>query len=145
MIRMIKLFSLSLFMMFSTNIFAQQSEAGVVKAMDTLNTAIKAADAKQLEKVTTPELTYGHSNGRLETQAQFIDALVQKRSVFKTLDISKQVIHMMGDIAIVRNHVSADTDPGAKGTIVRVEIDVTYVWRYINNEWKLIARQAYKL
>jgi len=145
MIRMIKLFGLTLLISFGTNASAQQTEAGVAKAMDTLNAAIKSADPQQLDKIAIPDLTYGHSNGRLEDKAQFIDALVQKRSVFKTIDISKQTIHMQGDTAVVRNHVSADTDPGAKGTIVHVEIDVIYVWRFVGGEWKLIARQAYKL
>lgn len=145
MIRIIKLFGLSLLISFGANAAAQQTEAGVSKAMDTLNAAIKSADPQQLDKIAIPDLTYGHSNGRLENKAQFIESLVQKRSVFKTLDISKQTIHMQGDTAVVRNHVSADTDPGAKGTIVHVEIDVIYVWRFVAGEWKLIARQAYKL
>ncbi|MDO8693598.1 MAG: nuclear transport factor 2 family protein [Sheuella sp.] len=145
MVRMIKLFGLALLISVGANASAQQTEAGVAKAMDTLNAAIKSADPQQLDKIAIPDLTYGHSNGRLENKAQFIDALVQKRSVFKTIDISKQTIHMQGDTAVVRNHVSADTDPGAKGTIVHVEIDVIYVWRFIAGEWKLIARQAYKL
>lgn len=145
MIRMIKLFGLALLISFGTNSSAQQTEAGVAKAMDSLNAAIKSADPQQLDKIAIPDLSYGHSNGRLETKAQFIDALVQKRSVFKTIDVSKQTIHMQGDTAVVRNHISADTDPGAKGTIVHVEIDVIYVWRFVGGEWKLIARQAYKL
>ncbi len=145
MIRMIRLCCLVFLLGLGANAYAQQNEDGVVKAQEALNAAIKAANAQQLDKLTIPELTYGHSNGRLETKTQFIDALVQKKSVFKTLDISKQTIHMQGDTAVVRNHVSADTDPGAKGTIVHVEIDVVYVWRYLAGEWKLIARQAYKL
>jgi len=145
MIRMLKLIGLTLLICVGANAAAQQNEAGVTKAMDTLNAAIKSADAQQLDKIAIPDLTYGHSNGRLENKSEFIDALVQKRSVFKTIDVSKQTIHMQGDTAVVRNHVSADTDPGAKGTIVHVEIDVIYVWRFIAGEWKLIARQAYKL
>ncbi len=145
MIRIIKLFGLALLLSIGASAAAQQTEAGVAKAMDALNTAIKSADPQQLDKIAIADLTYGHSNGRLENKAQFIDALVQKRSVFKTIDISKQTIHMQGDTAVVRNHVSADTDPGAKGTIVHVEIDVIYVWRFVAGEWKLIARQAYKL
>ncbi len=145
MIRMIRIFGLALFLSLGVNAYAQQTEEGVSKAMDTLNAAIKSADPQQLDKISIADLTYGHSNGRLENKAQFIDALVQKRSVFKTIDVSKQTIHMQGDTAVVRNHVSADTDPGAKGTIVHVEIDVIYVWRFIAGEWKLIARQAYKL
>lgn len=145
MIRMIKLFGLALLLSMGVNASAQQTDAGVTKAMSTLNAAIKSADPQQLDRIAIPELTYGHSNGRLETKAQFIDALVQKRSVFKTLDVSKQTIHMQGDTAVVRNHISADTDPGAKGAIVHVEIDVIYIWRFIAGEWKLIARQAYKL
>lgn len=145
MIRMIKLFGIALLIGIGANVSAQPTEAGVVKAQETLNNAIKSADQSQLDKIAAVDLTYGHSNGRLENKSQFIDALVSKRSVFRTLDASKQVVVMQGDTAVIRNHVSADTDPGAKGTIVHVELDIIYFWRYVNGEWKLLARQAYKL
>lgn len=124
--------------------FAQQAtEADVAKAMDALNAAIISADAQKLNEITGAQLSYGHSNGRLETKAEFVSALVERRSVFVKIDITNQKIAMMGNVAIVRNHLSGDTNTGGKPA--HVELDVMYVFRLEGGDWKLIGRQAYKL
>lgn len=124
--------------------FAQQAtEADVAKAMDALNAAIISADAQKLNEITGAQLSYGHSNGRLETKAEFVSALVERRSVFVKIEITNQKIAMMGNVAIVRNHLSGDTNTGGKPA--HVELDVMYVFRLEGGDWKLIGRQAYKL
>lgn len=124
--------------------FAQQAtEADVAKAMDALNAAILSGDAQKLNAITGAQLSYGHSNGRLETKAEFVSSLVERRSVFVKIEISNQKIAMMGDTAIVRNHLSGDTNSGGKPA--HVELDIMYVFRLEGGEWKLIGRQAYKL
>jgi hypothetical protein len=124
--------------------FAQQaSEADIAKAMDALNAAIISGDAQKLNAITGAQLSYGHSNGRLETKAEFVSSLVERRSVFVKIDISNQKIVMMGDTAIVRNHLSGDTNSGGKPA--HVELDIMYVFRLEGGDWKLIGRQAYKL
>jgi hypothetical protein len=124
--------------------FAQQAtEADVAKAMDALNAAILSGDAQKLNAITGAQLSYGHSNGRLETKAEFVSSLVERRSVFVKIEISNQKIAMMGDTAIVRNHLSGDTNSGGKPA--HVELDIMYVFRLEGGDWKLIGRQAYKL
>ena len=124
--------------------FAQQAtEADIAKAMDALNAAIISGDAQKLNAITGAQLSYGHSNGRLETKAEFVSSLVERRSVFVKIDISNQKIVMMGDTAIVRNHLSGDTNSGGKPA--HVELDIMYVFRLEGGDWKLIGRQAYKL
>lgn len=124
--------------------FAQQAtEADVAKAVDALNAAILSADAQKLNAITGAQLSYGHSNGRLENKAEFVSALVERRSVFTKIEISKQNIVMMGNTAIVRNHLSGDTNSGGKPA--HVELDIMYVFRLEGGDWKLIGRQAYKL
>ena len=124
--------------------FAQPAtEADVAKAMDALNAAIISGDAQKLNAITGAQLSYGHSNGRLETKAEFVSAIVERRSVFVKIDITNQKMTLMGDVAIVRNHLSGDTNTGGKPA--HVELDVTYVFRLEGGDWKLIARQAYKL
>jgi ketosteroid isomerase-like protein len=124
--------------------FAQQAtEADVARAMDALNAAIVSADAQKLNEITGAQLSYGHSNGRLENKAEFVAALVERRSVFTKIDITNQKIVMMGNTAIVRNHLSGDTNTGGKPA--HVELDVMYVFRLEGGDWKLIGRQAYKL
>lgn len=135
---------LACFILTCSSAFAQQAtEADVAKAMDALNAAILSADAQKLNAITGAQLSYGHSNGRLETKAEFVSALVEGRSVFVKIDITNQKIAMMGNTAIVRNHLSGDTNTGGKPA--HVEIDVMYVFRLEGGDWKLIGRQAYKL
>ena len=135
---------LACFILTCSSAFAQQAtEADVAKAMDDLNAAILSADAQKLNAITGAQLSYGHSNGRLETKAEFVSAIVERRSVFVKIDITNQKIAMMGNTAIVRNHLSGDTNTGGKPA--HVEIDVMYVFRLEGGDWKLIGRQAYKL
>jgi len=135
---------LACFILTCSSAFAQQTtEADVAKAMDALNAAILSGDAQKLNAITGAQLSYGHSNGRLETKAEFVSAIVERRSVFVKIDITNQKIAMMGDTAIVRNHLSGDTNTGGKPA--HVEIDVIYVFRLEGGDWKLIGRQAYKL
>ena len=135
---------LTCFVLACSSAFAQQAtEADVAKAMNALNAAILSADAQKLNAITGAQLSYGHSNGRLETKAEFVASLVERRSVFVKIEISNQKIAMMGDTAIVRNHLSGDTNSGGKPG--HVELDIMYVFRLEGGEWKLIGRQAYKL
>jgi ketosteroid isomerase-like protein len=116
-------------------------EAAVALALESLSQAIIAADKAKLESLTLPEITYGHSDGRVQDRATFIDALVAKKSIFRTLDSTKQTITVAGDTAIVRNHMSADVDPGGR----HVELEMIYVWLKRGGEWKLVLRQASKI
>lgn len=135
---------LTCFVLTCSTAFAQQAaEADVAKAMDALNAAILSAEAQKLNAITGDQLSYGHSNGRLETKAEFVSSLVERRSVFVKIDITKQKIELMGNIAIVRNHLSGDTNSGGKPG--HVELDIMYVFRLEGGDWKLIGRQAYKL
>ena len=135
---------LAAFLSFAFPVLAQSpDEAAVAKAMEALAQASIAADKQKLESLSAPELTYGHSDGRIQDRATFIDALVTRKSVFKTFDQTKQTIAIVGDNAIVRNHLSADIEPGGKPG--HVELEMIYVWQKRGGEWKLLARQAYKI
>ena len=116
-------------------------EAAVQKAMDAFSRASMAGDKAGLEALAAPEITYGHSDGRVQDRATFIDALVTRKTIFKTMDLTRQTIAIAGDTAIVRNHMSADVDPGGR----HVELEMIYVWQKRGGEWKLLLRQASKI
>ncbi len=116
-------------------------EAAVQKAMDAFSRASIAGDKAALEALTAPEITYGHSDGRVQDRATFIDALVTRKSIFKTMDFTQQTMVIAGDTAVVRNHMAADVDPGAR----HVELEMIFVWQKRGGEWKLLTRQASKI
>lgn len=123
---------------------AQSSdETAVAAAVETLKTAMVDANKATLEKITAPELSYGHSSGRIEDQATFINSLVSGSSDFVTMELADQTIRIVGNTAIVRHKLTGQTaDNGKSGT---VNLGVMLIWQKQQGQWKLLARQAYKL
>ncbi|MCT6867036.1 nuclear transport factor 2 family protein [Gilliamella apicola] len=141
-----KLLSLLLLMMLSIGssyAVTSNNQSTVEQAVETMRLAMLSADKTQLENVALPSLTYGHSSAVIENKAEFVDAIVSGRSGFITLEFQDQTIVTEGDTAIVRHVFSADTNnSGQKG---KVKIGVMLVFKKTGEDWKLLARQAYKL
>ena len=141
-----KLLSLVLLMMLSIGssyAVTLNNQSTVEQAVETMRLAMLSADKTQLENVALPSLTYGHSSAVIENKAEFVDAIVSGRSGFITLEFQDQTIVTEGDTAIVRHVFSADTNnSGQKG---KVKIGVMLVFKKAGEDWKLLARQAYKL
>jgi len=138
-------FFVALLLLTSIVTFAQSAdEKAVGEAVEKLKKAIVDADEAALSKLTSPLLSYGHSNGLLEDKKEFIRAITSGESHFTRLDISEQKITISGDLAIVRHKLAGDTankgkDPG------QVKLGVLYAWQKVKGNWLLMGRQAYKL
>jgi hypothetical protein len=128
----------------SYNSFAQsKDEAAVATAVESLRKAMLDADKGNLEKFTAPELSYGHSSGKVETKAEFVEALASGKSDFVSIDLSNQTIKMAGNTAIVRHVLTGSTnDNGVAGN---VKLSILTIWQKQKGEWKLLARQAVRL
>ena len=122
---------------------AAPDEAAVAKGIATLSAAIVAADRAALERITWPELSYGHSAGSVENQEQFIDALVSRRSVIASIENPKMSSSVVGDIAISRGTMTFVV--ASAGAPTRVELTLLLIWQKRGSEWRLLARQAYKV
>ena len=123
---------------------AQSSdEAAVNAAVEALMKAMLQADKAGLEQLVADQLSYGHSAGVIETKAQFVDVIVSKKTVYKTISLSEPSTVIAGDNAIVRHIFSNETESGGKAASARVGI--LQVWQKKDGAWKLLARQAFKL
>ena len=58
-------------------------ETAVKKAVDDLSKAMMAADKAKLDALLSDQLSYGHSAGRLETKAIFMDVVAGKKTLYK--------------------------------------------------------------
>jgi ketosteroid isomerase-like protein len=101
------------------------------------------ADGAKLKALTSENLTYVHSNGNFQNQAEFIDGIVSGKSDFVTIEFQDQTITIQNDVAIVRHFLAAHTKDG--GIDKDIKIGIMLVWQKQKNNWILIARQAYKL
>lgn len=126
------------------NFSMAQSEKDVEKAVEALRLTMIDPTAEGLKRLTSMDLSYGHSSGLMENQTQFIEALVSGKSDFKSIALSDQSVVLTGkNIALVRHKLKGETlTAGAVGAL---NLGVLLVWTKEKGEWKLLARQAFKL
>jgi ketosteroid isomerase-like protein len=117
-------------------------EAAVTRAVDALFNAMKAADPAQLEAITAPELSWGHSSGRVENRQEFLQSYVDRIMVPKTIDLADRRVAVVGDNAIVRHNFTAEAVNRA-GQTVPVRIGMMQVWQKRDGNWVLLAHQAF--
>ncbi len=120
-----------------------QTEKEVASQVEKLRLALIDPTVANLSELSSIHLSYGHSSGKLENQAQFIEALVSGASDFTTVEFQDQTVQVEKNIAIVRHNLAADVLDG--GIANSIKIGVILVWHKEKGNWKLIARQAYKL
>ena len=112
----------------------------VTAAAEKLRLAMIDPTRDALSALVADELSYGHSGGKVDTKTSFIADLLSGASDFVTIAITDQTVRIVGNDAIVRHTLSADTnDSGKPG---KVTIKILGVWQKQAGQWKLLARQA---
>lgn len=119
-------------------------ERAVAQAVAALNQAMIDVDRAKLEALTAPQLSYGHSAGRIENRTQFVDYLMSRQSAFRRIDLGDETVTVSGTAAIVRHLLTGETVNPA-GQVTPVRIGVLQVWQKQGADWKLLARQAYRV
>lgn len=116
-------------------------EQAVANAVEALRTAMNhPGDGAALKPLVMDELSYGHSNGKVQDKAEFIAALVSGESDFVSIALSDQSIKIVQDTAVVRHVFTAVTnDSGKPGN---VSLKILMVWKKHEGHWRLLARQA---
>ncbi|HEX5171897.1 MAG TPA: nuclear transport factor 2 family protein [Cyclobacteriaceae bacterium] len=138
------IFVIALLVSFSAIVNAQsKDEKDVADAVEFLRKAMLAGDRAALEKITAAQLTYGHSNGKLEDKATFVEALASGKSDFVTLDLTEHSITVVGNVALVRHKLHGETNDNGKPGVAN--IGIFQVWTKEKGGWKLLGRQAFKL
>jgi ketosteroid isomerase-like protein len=115
----------------------------VAAAVLSLVRAMVAGDRAQMAALTAEQLSYGHSNGLIESKAQFIENIAGGDNTFSRIDLSDTSVTVAGNAAIARHVFSADAVN--KGQKLSPRIGVLQVWIKEGTGWKLFARQAFKL
>lgn len=114
----------------------------VEMAVESLKKAMIDGTRSQLEAIADEKLSYGHSSGKIEDKAAFVEAIASGNSDFVSIDFNDQTIQVSGKTAIVRHNLSAKTnDKGVPGT---VNLHIMTVWQKKHGKWLMLARQAVK-
>ena len=119
-------------------------QAAVADAVGALTKAMLAADRAKLESLVSDNLSYGHSGGVIQDKKDFVEVIASKKTVYKSIELSKQTVAVAGNNAIVRHAWESESGRG-DGKWNVSKIGVLQVWQKAGRSWKLLARQAFKV
>jgi hypothetical protein len=128
---------------FMRNAAFAADDPALSQAVDELRKAILSADKAKLTALTASELSYGHSSAVVQDQPTFISGVVDRKATVKSLDFPDLKTFVAGDVGVARHRYVSDSEQDGKAT--HTDIGVLAVWQKQGGEWKLIARQGYKL
>lgn len=113
----------------------------VEAAAERLRVVMIDPDKAQLEALTVSDLSYGHSSGKVDNQEAFVGNLMSGASNFITLNLADQTVKVVGDTAILRHTMTAETHGKGKDP-ANVHLKALQVWKKQGSDWKLLARQG---
>src|SRR5262252_6423561 len=84
-------------------------EAAVSQAVEALRKALLDKDKTRLEQLTAEQLSYGHSDGRVQTKAEFIDGVMAGKAVVKSLTFPDLKVGLASNAAIARHIYASES------------------------------------
>lgn len=125
---------------------APGDEEAVAANVEAFRKAQFALDGKALDKLCAPELSYGHSDARVEDKAKFIaGATAAGRPKAISLEWKERNITVVGDMAIVRFNWHGESESLTDGKRSTTNLHILMNWVRQSGEWKLLSRAATKL
>jgi hypothetical protein len=131
-----------LFLFSFAAVHAQTEEEKLIRTMKEFHQALVQKNIASINQQTDKALTYGHSNGWVETRTDVINDLetgVISYETFKEDSISVTVNGSMANIRFI-----ADIDAILRGNKSSHHLKVLEVWVKKDEKWLLFARQAVK-
>ena len=119
------------------------AETKVLAAVEKMRLALISGERSALEDIAANDLSYGHSSGKLQDKAAFVEAIANGSSDFVSIEYKNQTVKVTGKTALVRHELHAKTNDGGKPG--EVHLGILLVWQKEGRDWKLLGRQAYKL
>jgi len=124
---------------------ASADEDAVAKNVEAFRAAQIAADAKALDALCAAELSYSHSDGRVEDKTTFVANATSGKSKFLSLEYQDTRIRVVGPAAIVRFHWVGEQQAVADGKKSNTNLHILMNWQKQGADWKLLSRASTKL
>ncbi len=124
---------------------ASADEEAVARSVEAFRAAQVAADAKAFDALCAAELSYSHSDGRVEDKAVFIANATSGKSKWLSLKYEEPKVRVVGNAAIVRFHWLGEQEAVADGKKSSTNLHILMNWQKQGADWKLLSRAATKL
>ena len=133
-----------LFCFASFSLLAEQPDhKSLGHAIKDLDHALIGKDSVTLKWILEEQVTYGHSNGWIETKKDVIADLFNGKLTYKDIKPTGQEVVIEGKAASVR--FNADIDVLMDGKPMQFKLKVLQMWIWENEHWVLLARQSVKM
>jgi len=124
--------------------FAGADEDAVAKNVEIFRVAQAAGNAEGIASLCAEELSYSHSNAKVDTKASLLDGVAKANYKWTSLEYKDPTVRVVGPTAIVRfNFVGEQEFTDGKKTPQNLHILMN--WQKQGNDWKLLSRAATKL
>lgn len=131
------------FFVFGVNAFAQVDSVSLKEAMKQLDDALINKKETVLQQLLHKELSFGHSNGWVQTKKEVLDDMNSGKLIYKKIEnISAQIVAINKKWATVR--INTNAEGTVNGNEFKLSLHVLQVWQKTKKGWQLIARQSTK-
>ncbi len=113
----------------------------VKKVAYAYNDAMMAKDTAALNNLLHENLSYGHSNGWVETKEEQKANLYNGTITYHKVDQPELQVIMNGDIATVRGNGIFDVDYKEHEHLI-FDLNVMQTWTYEDGRWQMLNRQS---
>ena len=117
--------------------YAAYTEEVVLQTDRDRAAAMVEPEAARLDEVFHDDLTYSHSNGRVETKAELVERLVSGAIDYRILDSPEPSVWIDGSTAIVTGPTTVQVAAGERV----FDLAGVYTAVYVNDRdrWRLVA------
>ena len=119
----------------------EQNQQVVLFRMEMLKRALIDKDSAKLNELLANDVTYGHTNGLIQTKAQLIRSVVSKEQDYKNIVPSDMNIRVYDNTAVVT--MKSGVTMMYQGNPLDMQMYITLVW-IKKDKWQLVARQSVK-
>ena len=122
---------------------AEADEASVAKAAETYRKGMLTGDKAALDALCSDAMTYGHSSARVQTKAEFLADVASGKTTWKFINLNDLTHRVAGSNAWSRCVFDGENESGGKTNATK--FGLLLVWQRQGEDWKLLARQGYKI
>jgi len=124
--------------------FAQIDSIGLKETMQKLDKALLQKDEMVLKSVLHKDLSYGHSNGWVQSKNDVLNDLKSRKLVYKKIEnSSSSIINISEKWATIKT--STNAEGVVNGNEFNLSLHVMQFWIKTKKGWQLIMRQSAKL
>ena len=133
-----------LLLFISIGVFAQKpEEKNLGEATAILHKALVDKDTVKLDNMLLDGVTYGHSNGWIQSKREVIGDMYNGKLTYKSINAESDILQVEGETGIVRTEMEVRLV--MEGKALELKLKVLEVWLWENKHWKLFARQSVKI